>query len=295
MARDLETSPAPEHPHVTDAVREHYAEAAARAMSCGCGPKREGGSTFGAAVYLAADLAKLPVRAVISSLGCGNPTAVADLREGEVVLDLGSGGGIDVLLSARRVGPSGKAYGLDMTDEMLTLARANQAQAGVTTQFLEGRIEAVPLPDASVDVILSNCVINLSQDKETVLAEAFRVLRRGGRLAIADVVIRDPEPGEPEPPNALHRDQTLWSGCFAGALPAAEYRRQLAAAGFADITIEEVRRYTLQDLAAWQNGAGLTGAWGDHFISAIVRARKPHGTVRLGAAIPRAGGREGGG
>ncbi len=276
---------------VVSAVRAHYADIATRAREtaatgtlpadgCGCGGlcTPGGGSGFGAAVYAISDLEELPLGAIAGSQGCGNPTALAELHEGEVVLDLGSGGGIDVLLSARRVGLTGKAYGLDMTDEMLELARENQARAGVTNvEFLKGRIEAVPLPDASVDVILSNCVVNLSPDKDAVLTEAFRVLRSGGRLAISDVVIRDPEPGEPAVPDAVRRDLTLWSGCVGGALQASEYRTKLATAGFTDIEIEEVRRYTLQDLGGTADAApnGLTEAVADRFISAFVRARTP--------------------
>jgi ubiquinone/menaquinone biosynthesis C-methylase UbiE len=279
----------PSDDRVVSAVRAHYADIATRARAvatqaavpaangcCGglCTPV--GGSGFGAAVYAIGDLEELPPGAIAGSQGCGNPTALAELREGEVVLDLGSGGGIDVLLSARRVGSTGKAYGLDMTDEMLALARENQARAGVTNvEFLKGRIEAIPLPDASVDVILSNCVINLSPDKDAVLAEAFRVLRAGGRLAISDVVIRDPEPGEPEVPAAVRRDLALWSGCVGGALQASAYRSKMAAAGFGEAEIEEVRRYSLQDLGGAGPAAGLTEAVAARFISAFVRARKP--------------------
>ena len=284
-------STAPDESRVVSAVRAHYAEVASRARAtaatgtlsatgCGCGGlcTPGGGSGFGAAVYAVSDLEELPLGAIAGSQGCGNPTALAELRAGDVVLDLGSGGGIDVLLSARRVGPTGKAYGLDMTDEMLELARENQARAGVTNvEFLKGRIETVPLPDASVDVILSNCVVNLSPDKDAVLREAFRVLRAGGRIAISDVVIRDPRPGEPAIPDAVRRDLTLWSGCVGGALPASAYETKLAAAGFTDIAIEEVHRYTLQDLGGGTNAApsGLTAAVADQFISAFVRARKP--------------------
>lgn len=283
--------PAAHDVQVVDAVRAHYADIATRARErtaedslpvtgCACGGlcTPGGGRGFGAAVYGIGDLEELPPGAVAASQGCGNPTALAELRAGEVVLDLGSGGGIDVLLSARRVGPTGKAFGLDMTDEMLELARENQARAGVTNvEFLRGRIEAVPLPDASVDVILSNCVVNLSPDKDAVLTEAFRVLRARGRLAISDVVIRDPEPGDPDIPDAVRRDLALWSGCVGGALQAGEYRAKLVAAGFTDVEIEEVRRYTLQDLGGTGDaGPGdLTQAVASRFISAFVRARKP--------------------
>ena len=243
---------------VVAAVRAHYAgiaiqarEVAAtgtlRASGCSCGGlcTPGGGTGSGAAVYAVGDLEELPLGAIAGSQGCGNPTALAALHEGDTVLDLGSGGGIDVLLSARRVGPTGQAYGPEMTDEMLDLARENQARAGGTNaEFLKGRIESVPLPDASVDVILSNRAVTLSPDQDAVLAEAFRVLRVGGRLAISDVVIRDPEPGEPEVPDAIRRDLTLWSGCVGGALGAGEYRAKLAGAGFTDVESEEVRRYT---------------------------------------------------
>jgi ubiquinone/menaquinone biosynthesis C-methylase UbiE len=284
-----DSEPAPtvlDDDQVVSAVRSHYADIAVRARTagsageapvtgCGCGGlcTPSGGTAFGAAVYAISDLEELPPGAVAGAQGCGNPTALARLHPGEVVLDLGSGGGIDVLLSARRVGPTGKAYGLDMTDEMLELARENQARAGVTNvEFMKGRIEDIPLDDASVDVILSNCVVNLSPDKAAVLAEAFRVLRTGGRLAISDVVIRDPEPGDADIPDTVRRDLTLWSGCVGGALQVGEYRERLAAAGFTDVEIEEVQRYTLQDLGG-ASGA-LTEAVAGRFVSAFVRARK---------------------
>jgi arsenite methyltransferase len=271
---------------VVAAVRSRYADVAARARKaaagggsaaagCGCGGCCAGPeSAFGAGVYPLSDLADLPAGAILGSAGCGNPTALADLRPGEVVLDLGSGGGIDVLLSARRVGPAGKAYGLDMTEEMLALARENQARAGIANaEFLRGRIEAVPLADASVDVVLSNCVVNLSPDKDAVLAEAFRVLRPGGRLAISDVVIRDPDPGEPPIPDGLRRDLAMWSGCVGGALQAGEYRAKLAAAGFVDIDVETIRVYTPAELGA--EGTAWGEAAAGRFVSAFVRARKP--------------------
>lgn len=285
------TATAAHDAEVISAVRAHYADIATRARDsaaagtlpasgCGCGGlcTPGGGDGFGAAVYAVADLQELPLGAIAGSQGCGNPTALAALQQGEVVLDLGSGGGIDVLLSARRVGPTGKAYGLDMTDEMLELARENQARAGVANaEFLKGRIEAVPLPDASVDVVLSNCVVNLSPDKDAVLAEAFRVLRPGGRVAISDVVVRDPERGEPEIPAALRLDLALWSACVAGALQAGAYRAKLSAAGFTNIDIEEVHRYTVADLTGQPptSETGLTEAVAGRFISAFVRARKP--------------------
>jgi len=199
------------------------------------------------------------------------------------VLDLGSGGGIDVLLSARRVGPTGFAYGLDMTDEMLALAQANKAKAGITNVvFLKGQIEAVPLPAASVDVIISNCVVNLSPDKDATLHEAYRVLKPGGRVAISDVVIRDGAPGEGEIPATVRRDMELWAGCIAGALEAREYRDKLAAAGFTDVEIVEVRRYTADDLGS---GTAITEAVASRFISAFVRATKP-GTAPTRVALP---------
>ncbi len=252
---------------IREAVRERYAEAARDAgagsagccgsaeSSCGCGASEAAeldGEAFGAELYSRTERDSLPDAAKLASLGCGNPTAVADLHEGEVVLDLGSGGGIDVLLSARRVGPGGRAYGLDMTDEMLELARHNQRQAGIeNAEFLKGEIEAVPLADESVDAIISNCVINLSGDKARVLREAARVLKPGGRFAVTDVV------ADPDMDDATRRDMRQWTGCVAGALTADEFRRQLAAAGFEGIEIRETHRVHKQ--------AG----------SAIVRARKP--------------------
>ena len=217
----------------------------------------------------------LPTDAVTGSLGCGNPTALADLRPGETVLDLGSGGGIDVLLSARRVGPNGKAYGLDMTDQMLTLARENQRKAGAeNVEFLKGEIEAIPLPDASVDVIISNCVINLSADKDRVLAEAWRVLRPGGRLAVSDVVRRRPVPED------LRHSIELWAGCVAGALEESEYRAKLAAAGFVEIEVEPTRIYRAVDAGALFEKTGsdsnaVAAQVDGAFMSAFVRATRP--------------------
>jgi ubiquinone/menaquinone biosynthesis C-methylase UbiE len=213
---------------------------------------------------------------MLASLGCGNPTALADLRPGEVVLDLGSGGGIDVLLSARRVGPTGKAYGLDMTDEMLELARANAREAGAeNVEFLKGDIEAIPLPDASVDVIVSNCVINLSADKDRVLAEAYRVLKPGGRFAVSDIVSRDDEV-----PELVRRSLELWAGCIAGALSVGAFRAKLAAAGFDDISLEPTRVYRVEEARAFLEEAGLdlealSEEVDGMFMSAFVRARKP--------------------
>ena len=232
---------------IREAVRERYAGAARAATGCGCGPGC--GDVFGASQY---GEEALPAEAATASLGCGNPTAVADLHEGETVLDLGSGGGLDVLLSAKRVGPSGKAYGLDMTDEMLELARENQRRAGTTNvEFLKGTIEEIPLPDASVDVIISNCVINLSADKPRVFREAARVLRPGGRFAVTDVI------ADADMDNATRRDMAQWTGCIAGALTEAEFRASLEAAGFDDIEIKSTHRVH------------------EHAASAIVRARKP--------------------
>src|SRR5438270_2466349 len=225
---------------IKDTVKAKYGQAATRVLdgqggSCGCDPVSSN-------LYDAAETAALPEGAVRASLGCGNPTALAELHAGEVVLDLGSGGGIDVLLSARRVGPTGKAYGLDMTDEMLDLARENQRKAGVANvEFLKGEIERIPLPDASVDVVLSNCVINLSADKRRVLAEAFRVLKPGGRLAVSDVLVRGPVPAE------VRRSMELWVGCVAGALEETELLGLLAEVGFADAAIEPTRIYRLED------------------------------------------------
>jgi ubiquinone/menaquinone biosynthesis C-methylase UbiE len=212
---------------------------------------------------------------VLASLGCGNPTALAELHEGDVVLDLGSGGGIDVLLSARRVGPSGKAYGLDMTDEMLALARENQRKAGVeNVEFLKGEIERIPLPDATVDVIISNCVINLSTDKERALAEAFRVLKPGGRFAVSDVVIKG------EVPSQVRRSMELWVGCIAGALTEEQYLELLRRAGFEQIEVEPTRVYEFEDASAFLAGAGLNTEVlarevSGRVMGAFVRARKP--------------------
>jgi arsenite methyltransferase len=265
-------------------VQQHYAKAAvqvANGRSSCCGRSEAIASeAFGATLYGQDDLAYLPDKAVLASLGCGNPTALAELRSGEIVLDLGSGGGIDVLLSAKQVGPMGKAYGLDMTDEMLALARENQRQAGIeNAEFLKGHIEDMPLPDESIDVIISNCVVNLSPDKDAVLQEAYRVLRPGGRLAISDVVIRDAELGEPVIPDALRRDMELWAGCIAGALEAREYRDKLTAVGFTNIEIEEVQRYSLADLCGAdqvdrETKSLLTDAIASRFISAFIRATK---------------------
>jgi SAM-dependent methyltransferase len=273
-----------------DVIREKYGTAAREARNggdrtqpsgcCGgsCGAKAADPITSG--LYAEEETAGLPAEAVLASLGCGNPTALAELAPGEVVLDLGSGGGIDVLLSARRVGPTGKAYGLDMTDEMLSLARDNQRQAGVTNvEFLKGEIEAIPLPAESVDVVISNCVINLSADKRRALAEAFRVLRPGGRFAVSDVVVRGEMPAEAK------RSLELWIGCVAGALPESEYLDLLASVGFTGIEIEPTRIYRAEDARGFLAEAGLDPAAmaglaeiDGKVMSAFVRARKPAGT-----------------
>ncbi|MGC2493709.1 arsenite methyltransferase [Candidatus Binatus sp.] len=263
---------------IKETVREEYAKAARRVTeqqggSC-CAQVAPAGNPITSNLYGDREKASLPAEAIAASLGCGNPTALAELKPGETVLDLGSGGGIDVILSARRVGPSGKAYGLDMTDEMLALARENQRKAGVqNVEFLKGEIEHIPLPDNSVDVIISNCVINLSSDKDRVLREAFRVLKRGGRFAVSDIVVRGAMPAE------VKRMVELWAGCIAGALEESEYRSKLAAAGFDQIEVEPTRIYTAAD---------AKGLFGDNksieaivqkadgkFMSAFVRARKP--------------------
>jgi arsenite methyltransferase len=261
-------------------VRERYGAAARAASShaaasCGCGCGAAAKDPISADLYGAAESAGLPAKALLASLGCGNPTALAELHAGETVLDLGSGGGIDVLLSARRVGPTGKAYGLDMTEEMLALARENQRQAGVeNVEFLKGEIERIPLPAASVDVVISNCVINLSADKRRVLAEAFRVLKPGGRFAVSDVVVRAPVPPE------VRRSMELWIGCVAGALDEAEFRRLLGEVGFAEAEIEPTRVYRLEDARAFLAESGLDAdaiapEIDGRFLSAFVRARKP--------------------
>jgi len=258
------------------AVREKYGHAAKQALtgqkSC-CGPGNADPITIN--LYNPSETREVPQEAVLASLGCGNPTALAQLNPGEVVLDLGSGGGIDVLLSARRVGPNGKAYGLDMTDEMLALARQNQARAGVTNaEFLKGEIENIPLPDNSVDVVISNCVINLSADKGRVLKEVFRVLKPGGRVAVSDIVVRG------EVPPDIRRNVELWAGCIAGALHETEYRDLLAAAGFEEISIEPTRVYHAEDARQFLDGQGLdldsiAAKIDGNFMSAFVRARKP--------------------
>ncbi|HKW90198.1 MAG TPA: arsenite methyltransferase [Candidatus Acidoferrales bacterium] len=267
-------------PNIKEVVKEKYAEAAIRAKTggsscCGAAPSSCCANPITSNLYAAGETAALPAEAVAASLGCGNPTALAHLHPGETVLDLGSGGGIDVLLSARRVGPAGKAYGLDMTDEMLALANENRHKAGVTNvEFLKGEIEHIPLPDNSVDVIISNCVINLSADKDQVLREAFRVLKPGGRFAVSDVVTR----GEILP--EIRKSVLLWIGCVAGALDETDYRRKLAAAGFAQIALEPTRVYRASDAREFLSSAGIdAAAIAPHvdgkFMSAFVRATKP--------------------
>ncbi len=226
-------------------------------------------------LYGDSEKGELPEKAVLASLGCGNPTALIELKPGETVLDLGSGGGIDVLLSAKRVGPTGKAYGLDMTDDMLALARENQRKAGATNvEFLKGEIENIPLPDNSVDVVISNCVINLSADKSKVLREAFRVLRPGGRFAVSDVVVRG------HVPDSVRQSMLLWVGCIAGALEESDYRAKLKDAGFADIDLEPTRTYDIEDARQFLTEAGIAvdeiaPQVEDKFISAFIRATKP--------------------
>jgi arsenite methyltransferase len=264
---------------VRDMVKQKYGQAALRVTSgeascCGSTTAQSGCDPITSNLYGSAETAGLPREAVAASLGCGNPTALAELKPGETVLDLGSGGGIDVLLSARRVGPRGKAYGLDMTDEMLALARENQRKAGVSNvEFLKGEIEHIPLPGDSVDVIISNCVINLSADKDAVLAEAFRVLKPGGRFAISDVVVRG------EVPTEIRRSVELWIGCVAGALEESDYRAKLAKAGFEAVDLEPTRIYTAESARDHLVGAGLSAeaiaSIDGKFISAFVRARKP--------------------
>src|SRR5919106_1511451 len=276
-----------------DTVREKYGQAALRARDgdtsascCGssgcCGTTTEAWDPITANLYDEQQKAGIPAEALLASLGCGNPTALIDLKPGETVLDLGSGGGIDVLLSAKRVGPNGKVYGVDMTDEMLALARENQRKAGATNvEFLKGTIEAIPLPDQSVDVIISNCVINLSVDKDAVLREAFRVLRPGGRFAVSDVVIRGEVPPE------VRRSMELWTGCVAGALGDGEYADKLRAAGFVDVDVEPWRIYQRDDARAFLAETGLNveeiaSQVDGRIASAFIRARKPEAKACCG-------------
>ena len=272
-------------------VREKYGQAALRVSEgatdtscCGssgcCGATTEAWDPITSDLYDEGQKSGIPAAALLASLGCGNPTALAELHDGETVLDLGSGGGIDVLLSAKRVGPTGKVFGLDMTDEMLALANDNKRKAGAeNVEFLKGEIENIPLPDDSVDVIISNCVINLSADKARVLREAFRVLKPGGRFAVSDVVVRGDTPPE------VRRNMELWVGCVAGALEEMEYRDLLADAGFRRVEIEPTRIYKAEDAAAFLIGSGLDPAtFADQidgkFMSAFVRGRKPGAVAR---------------
>jgi len=275
---------------IREQVRQRYSESALKVSSGGCcgGDTASsccsgGGDPITANLYTGTEASEVPAEALLASLGCGNPTALAKLNPGEVVLDLGSGGGIDVLLSAKRVGPTGFAYGLDMTDEMLALAEENRKKAGVeNVKFLKGYIESVPLPDNSVDVIISNCVINLAADKRPVLKEAFRVLKPGGRFAVSDVVVR----GEGGTPDWIMRSMEAWTGCIAGALHEDKYKALLAEVGFTDVGIEVTRSYSASDIAGEAgeasccSPAGLQG--GDLkladglFVSAFIRATKPN-------------------
>jgi SAM-dependent methyltransferase len=265
---------------IKEVVKEKYGQAALRVHSggsscCGASAAIDGCDPITSNLYDASQTGALPEEAILASLGCGNPTALAQLNAGETVLDLGSGGGIDVLLSARRVGSTGKAYGLDMTDEMLALARENQRKAGLeNVEFLKGEIENIPLPDNSVDVVISNCVINLSADKDRVLREAFRVLKPGGRFAVSDVVTRGDVPAE------VRESMLLWVGCIAGALELEQYRAKLARAGFGGIEIEPTRIYNIEDARAFLSGQGvdvdaLAPAIDGNFMSAFIRATKP--------------------
>ncbi|HXQ24935.1 MAG TPA: arsenite methyltransferase [Candidatus Acidoferrales bacterium] len=265
---------------IKEVVRSKYGEAARQVAAGGtacCSGAAELSlcDPISSNLYDESQKSLIPAQAVAASLGCGNPTALAKLEPGEVVLDLGSGGGIDVLLSARRVAPTGKAYGLDMTDEMLSLARENQRKAGVeNAEFLKGEIENIPLPPNSVDVVISNCVINLSSDKDRVLREAFRVLRPGGRFAVSDVVVRGPVPAD------IRRNVELWVGCVAGAMDESDYRAKLAAAGFAEIEIEPTRVYTVEDARQFLTAKGIdvdaiAPQVDGKFVSAFIRARKP--------------------
>ena len=268
--------------NIRNAVKEKYGNAALRVTAggsscCGAAPATDAGTDpITANLYDATQSSQIPEEAMLASLGCGNPTALAKLNLGETVLDLGSGGGIDVLLSAKRVGPTGKAFGLDMTDEMLALANANKAKAGVeNVEFLKGEIENIPLPDDSVDVIISNCVINLSGDKDAVLREAFRVLKPGGRFAVSDVVTR----GEMIP--EIRKSVLLWVGCIAGALEESEYRTKLTKVGFSDIEIEPTRIYRVEDAREFLSGQGfdvdaLAPQVDGKFFSAFIRAVKPN-------------------
>jgi arsenite methyltransferase len=265
---------------IREQVKEKYGSAAravaqSDSMQACCDPGLRCCDPITTNLYSAEQTGLIPEKAAQASLGCGNPTALIDLRPGETVLDLGSGGGIDVLLSAKRVGPTGKAYGLDMTDDMLALARENQKQAGITNvEFLKGEIENIPLSDHSVDVIISNCVINLSADKDRVLREAFRVLKPAGRFAVSDVVVRG------SVPEAVRKSMLLWVGCIAGALEESDYIAKLTGAGFEDVTVEPTRVYNVEDARKFLTEAGvdvdaIAPQVNDRFFSAFVRANKP--------------------
>jgi len=271
--------------NIKEVLREKYGSAALRVASggnscCGASPAGTSCDPITSNLYDATQAGEIPEEAMLASLGCGNPTALANLNAGETVLDLGSGGGIDVLLSARRVGPTGKAYGLDMTDQMLALANANKAKAGVTNvEFLKGEIEHIPLPDNSVDVIISNCVINLSADKDAVLREAFRVLKPGGRFAVSDVVTR----GEMLP--EIRKSVLLWVGCIAGALEESQYRDKLASVGFGSIEVEPTRVYQVEDAREFLSGQGLdvdglAPQVDGKLLSAFIRAVKPENSQK---------------
>src|SRR5580692_11441470 len=280
---------------IKEIVKQKYGQAALRVTTggsscCGASASADGCGVdpITSNLYDAGQTRQIPEEAVLASLGCGNPTALAQLNAGETVLDLGSGGGLDVLLSAKRVGPRGKAYGLDMTDEMLALARENQRKAGVeNVEFVKGEIENIPLPENSVDVVISNCVINLSGDKDRVLREAFRVLRPDGRFAVSDVVVRGTVPAE------IRRSVELWVGCVAGALDESEYRTKLAEAGFEDIEIEPTRVYSVAEARQFLTAQGIdVDAMAPHvenkFASAFIRAKKP-ASAKSGSEQPCCG------
>jgi arsenite methyltransferase len=270
-------------PDIKEVVKEKYGQAALRVTTggsscCGASARLDDcADPITSNLYDTTQAGEIPEKALKASLGCGNPTALAQLNAGETVLDLGSGGGIDVLLSAKRVGPNGKAYGLDMTDEMLALARENQKKSGVeNVEFLKGEIENIPLPDNSVDVVISNCVINLSSDKDRVLREAFRVLKPGGRFAVSDVVVRGDVPAE------VRKSMLLWVGCIAGALKDSEYTSKLASTGFENIDIEPTRIYNIEDARSFLSREGIdvdaiAAQVQGQFMSAFVRAKKPAG------------------
>ena len=266
--------------NIKETVKEKYGQAALRVQSggsscCGASASSAGADPITSNLYDAHQANQIPEAAMLASLGCGNPTALAKLNPGETVLDLGSGGGIDVLLSARRVGPTGKAYGLDMTDEMLALANENKRKAGAqNVEFLKGEIEHIPLPDNSVDVVISNCVINLSADKDRVLREAFRVLKPGGRFAVSDVVVRGAVP------DSVRQSMMLWVGCIAGALEEQDYRARLIKAGFAEVSIEPTRIYNIEDARQFLTEAGvdvddIAPAVEGKYLSAFIRGVKP--------------------